>query len=415
MTEVDQMQLENDHSTPVVLTGSGCNTLGVLRGLGRRGIPIVLLTTKADRNGVVRYSRYAGKRLICPDPTEETQFISFLLDMGRQADRKRVIIPSGDIGVMALCKHATELKPYYLLPGPPFETVQKLVNKKIFYELLAEMSVPHPKTYFPQDLAELRSIGRSIDYPYVVKPALSKVFYREFRTKCFVVRSPQELNQAARRLSGKDLEVLIQEIIPGEQIYMCGTYFNKSSGVVAACGCDKVRQFPVDFGCGTLCRSMWRPLPGNSAIRLLKAIGYHGFAEAEFKKDPRDGEYKLLEINARTTLQNRLPAACGVDNEYLAYLEVTGQRIPESVAPNSEVVWVDDLRDLLSCLIHLKRGTLGIREIFRSLKGRRVHAVADWDDPLPFLTYPFRLASAESRRLLHEVKSAGQPPWHLSR
>jgi len=409
------MQLENDHSTPVVLTGHGCNTLGVLRGLGRRGIPIILLTTRTERNTVVRYSRYASKRLICPDPREETQFISFLLDMGRQADRKRVVIPSGDMDVMALGKHAEELKPYYLLPVPPFETVQKLVNKRMFYELLAARSVPHPKTYFPEDVADLRSIGRSIDYPYIVKPVYSKVFYREFRTKCFVVRSPRELDEAAQRLSGKELEVMLQEIVPGEQIYMSYAYFNKRSAVVAACAYHKVRQFPVDFGCGTLCRTAWRPLPGNSAIQLLEAIGYHGLAEAEFKKDPRDDEYKLLEINARTTLQNRLPAACGVDNEYLAYLELTGQRIPESLAPTSEAVWVDDLRDFLSCLMQLKRGTLGVRDIFRSLKGRRIHAVADWDDPLPFLTYPLRLASAESKRLLHELTSADLPPAVWSR
>jgi len=403
------LHLTYDHSTPAIAIGGGCNTLGVLRALGRRGIPMTLLTTQADRNGVVRYSRYAGKRLVCPDPREETQFIGFLLDMGRQADRKRVVIPSGDIEVMALCRHAEELKPYYLLPVPPFETIQKLVNKKMFYELLAEKSVPYPKTYFPEDVAELRSIGWSIDYPYIVKPVYSKVFYREFRTKCFVVHSPRELDEAARRLSGKELEVMLQEIIPGEQIYMFNTYSNRSSAVATACGYDKVRQFPVDFGCGTLCRTAWRLLPGNSAIQLLEAIGYHGFAEAEFKKDPRDGEYKLLEINARTTLQNRLPAACGVDNEYLAYLEVTGQRIPESLSPTGEAVWVDDLLDSLSCLIQLKRGTLGIRDLFHSLKGRRVHSVADWDDPLPLVAYPLRLAAAKSKRLLHKLTSAGPP------
>ena len=46
---------------------------------------------------------------------------------------------------------------------------------------------------------------------------------------------------------------------------------------------------------------------------LLKEIGYYGLSEVEFKKDPRDGRYKLLEINARTWLWHSLAIRCGVD------------------------------------------------------------------------------------------------------
>jgi predicted ATP-grasp superfamily ATP-dependent carboligase len=114
-------------------------------------------------------------------------------------------------------------------------------------------------------------------------------------------------------------------------------------------------------------------------------MGYYGFAEPELIKDPRDGEYKLLEINARTTLQNRLAAACGADMEYLAFLDANGTSQRDSMYFRENVLWVDDLADLISFLIHFKRRDLSISEVFKTLKPGKVHSVVAWDDPVPFV------------------------------
>ena len=48
--------------------------------------------------------------------------------------------------------------------------------------------------------------------------------------------------------------------------------------------------------------------------RLLRAIDYYGLVELEFKQDPRNGEYKLLDFNARAWGYHTLGgAAAGVD------------------------------------------------------------------------------------------------------
>ena len=44
----------------------------------------------------------------------------------------------------------------------------------------------------------------------------------------------------------------------------------------------------------------------------------------EFKRDPRDGGYKLMEINARHWLWHSLAAACGVNLSYVAYRDAIG-------------------------------------------------------------------------------------------
>jgi D-aspartate ligase len=381
------VSIQSDYSdlTGVIVTrGAITNSLGVIRAFGRRGIPVVYL----DLGGreALRYSKYITMRLEGRSSQEsEAEFVKILLDFGKQLKGKMMIIPTGDSDVLALSKHKYELEKYYYLPVPTYETVQKLVNKKIFYKLLAKMDIPHPNTYFPESLTDLRKKGLEIDYPYLIKPAYCGPFYQEFDRKNLVIHSPGELFQAIDKLRNKDFEVMIQDIIPGNEIYMFYTYFNRKSEPLAVCGYDKIRQAPDDFGSGSFCRSVLRSSPVKECIRLLKALDYQGFAEPELKKDPRDGEYKLLEINARTTTQNRLAAACGVDIEYISYLEAARRLKKASLAFRSDVFWVDDVADLISCLKRLGRKEIGVGEIIRTFKTRKVHSIAAWDDPVPFI------------------------------
>lgn len=403
-----KMQSSRRDSAAVLTAGSSVTTLGVVRAFGRRGIPVIYLDS--GRGSMVRYSKYITKRLKCPSPSEsETGFIDVLLEFGRQAEGRLVIIPAEDRQVLALSKYKKELEEFYLLPVPAHEVVQKLVDKRKFYKLLAEMGIPHPKTYLPEDITELRLMGREIAYPYIIKPAYSSPFYEEFNRKCFVINSSGELERAVERLEGKNLELMIQEIIPGREIYLLLTYLNRNSEPLAISGFDKIRQYPPDFGVGSFCRSIWRPSVEEPSLSLLKAIGYYGVVSPELKRDPRDGEYKLLEINARTITQNRLAAACGLDIEYIAYLDAIGQPLKDSVSPADGIFWVADFIDFLSSLIHLRRRDVTIGELVRSLKIKKVHSAAAWDDPIPFIVHTInagfgalRLLSSEPSRVLEK-------------
>ena len=377
--------MRSDHSNikGVVVTsgGSPSNSLGVIRGFGRRGIPVIYLDSLPT--SIVRYSKYISSHIKCPSSNSESAFIKILLNFGKQTRDRMMIIPTGDNDVLALSKYKCELEQFYHLPVSTYKTVHNLLNKKKFYKLLAEMNIPHPKTYFPKNLNDLRSTGQRVAYPYIIKPANSLAFREEFGKKCFVINSTLELDQAISKLKDKNLEVMIQEIIPGNKIYVFYTYFNAKSEPLAACGYDKIRQYPLDFGSGTFCKSIWRSSPINECFRLLKEIKYHGFAEPEFKMDPRDKKYKLLEINPRTTLQNRLASAFGVDIEYIAYLDALGQFTKKSFSFRKNVLWSDDFQDLRSCFSLLRRGEFGRKDIPQLLNIRTVHTIAAWDDPLP--------------------------------
>jgi predicted ATP-grasp superfamily ATP-dependent carboligase len=382
----------------IVTSGISANSLGIIRSFGRRGIPVVYLDS--DPDSIARPSRYVNKRLTCRKIKDsESDFVNLLIDFGKQQNGRMMIIPTGDEAVLALSKHRDELEPFCHLPVPEYETAQKLVNKERFYRMLDEMQIPYPKTYFPESPTELVALGNKLAYPYIIKPAYSIPFQEEFGRKVFHVKSPQDLDRAAARLRNKNMAVMIQEIIPGREIYAFFTYFNKSSEPLAICGWDKIRQYPLDFGCGTFCKSNWRPAAADNSFRLLRTIGYQGFAEVEVKMDPRDGEYKMIEINARTSLQNTLSGACGADIAYVAYLDAGGQVEKPSLSFRNSILWAEDFLDTVSFLKHLGRRDISTGEIVDSLNPRKVRSVSAWDDPVPLFSWVVTLSSRALRRL----------------
>jgi predicted ATP-grasp superfamily ATP-dependent carboligase len=351
---------------------------------------------------MARHSRYVKQMLKCPNPLRsEAGFIEALLNYGRHNDGDVVLIATGDTYVELISKHKGILEEHYILPIPEYEMVQKLQRKRNYYKLLEEIKLPHPQTWFPENTEELVSIGREIEYPYIIKPDDTFAFQSVFLRKCFVINSLPELNRAAKRLRGKKIEFMIQEIIPNRELYNVSGFYNKNSQPVAVCGWDKIRQYPPDFGSGTCCISKWRPKIIEQVNAFFKTIGYYGIGEIELKKDPRDGIYKMIEVNLRTVSQNRLAAACGVDIEYIAYLDAIGE--PSSQPPQQPegILWVSDFTDAIACLIQLRRREIGIGEVARYLTQKKVHSVTAWDDPLPAL---YRLKNM-TRYLLKLMKN----------
>ena len=82
---------------------------------------------------------------------------------------------------------------------------------------------------------------------------------------------------------------------------------------------------PRGFGTCRVGEARWRDDVVEQALTLLGALGYHGIAQTEFRLDPRDGRFKLMEVNPRLWQWHGLARACGVDLPRIAYLDVLGR------------------------------------------------------------------------------------------
>ena len=116
----------------------------------------------------------------------------------------------------------------------------------------------------------------------------------------------------------------------------------------------------------------------------MKAINYYGLVELEFKQDPRDGQYKLLDVNARTWGFHSIGYPAGVDFPYLLYADQLGEQM-DRCRGQSGVGWLRLITDLPTAFSDLLLGHLRISAYFNSLKRTRVESVFCREDPLPSL------------------------------
>ena len=191
------------------------------------------------------------------------------------------------------------------------------------------------------------------------------------------------LFERATALAGAG-EVLIQDIVPGDgthQFAYCA--FFKEGHAIGSMEARRRRQHPHEFGrASTFVETIDLPALGALSERFLHAIDYYGLVEVEFKLDPRDGQFKLLDVNARTWGYHTLGPSAGVDFPYLLYRDQTGTTV-DPCRGKSGVSWIRLLTDIPTGIIEVGRRRLKFSEYLRSLRGFNTEAVFSWEHPMP--------------------------------
>src|SRR5438445_13046541 len=107
-------------TTGALVIGGDYRGLGVVRSLGRRGIPVWVLT---DDHLVAATSRYTQRHLPWPEG-DETRQVEYLLDLAtRHQLTGWTVFPTGDTAAAFLARHSTELGGPYRLTVPPWDTM----------------------------------------------------------------------------------------------------------------------------------------------------------------------------------------------------------------------------------------------------------------------------------------------------
>ena len=385
--------------------------LGIIRSLGRKKIPVLALDSNPIDTGM--FSKYAIK-MVCPDILEsEEQFINFLLGVGEHMNYKGVLFPTSDDMVLATARNRDKLKKYFKFSTPSLEILENLLFKNDLYRIAEKNGMATPKTYLLNETSELEYLTEIIRYPSFIKPVYSMEFGRQFHVKGFCVNNKKGLldifNDILKRCTCHD--VIIQEVIPGAITNLHGFYgyFNENSELLTGLTYRKIRQFPIYFGTGCLVESVWKPEIVELATQFLQSVNYHGLVDVEFKLDPRDNKFKLIEINTRTGALNIFSTKCGINLPYTAYLDAIGENVEVNISKKEGVKGVYVFYDILSAVKSMSKGKLSPIDWINSLRGEKEYAIFAWDDPLPFLISPFNLSSGVlrylSRRLHSYVKS----------
>jgi D-aspartate ligase len=100
-----------------VVLGGDYQGLGIVRSLGRHGIPVCVID---DEPSVARHSRYASYALRVPTLLDEAEVLESLFDAAdRWGLEGWVLFPTRDEIVVAISQHRNELEARFRVPTPP--------------------------------------------------------------------------------------------------------------------------------------------------------------------------------------------------------------------------------------------------------------------------------------------------------
>jgi D-aspartate ligase len=368
---------------PIVLDLS-ITGLSVVRNLGDRGIRSIGIDS--DPKQVGRFSRYCEYHRAPNLEESEDRFLSFLLEIGRGLEVPGILIPASDSYVAFVAKYRSDLDKYYKFKVSDVNLIVALINKEAMYKLAVECGLSIPRTHFPRNREELSSISRNVSFPCIIKPVYSHLVCKAIHRKLFVVEDEEELLREYEKVSSIDDRLVLQELIEGEddQIYLYSAYCREKGFPELVFTGRKLRQYPPHHGTAALVESLWVQEVAEIGNHFLESIDYEGVAGIEFKKDCRDGQYKLMEINPRLEQWHGITNVSSGDLCYAQLLDLAGHAIPVSGFIGGRK-WILVEKDFISSVKYMRAGTLTLSSWVSSLKGVRYIADFSVSDPLPFI------------------------------
>jgi D-aspartate ligase len=357
--------------------------LGIIRDLGRRGVPVVAIDSEPASLGFA--SRYAIPA-VCRDPRyDEEGLLEDMERIGAALPQRAVLFPAFDDHVWVFSRHAERLSKYYILPFSRWEAMRRLADKQGQMNAARAAGIDTPQTYFVHGPGDLTAAAREVPFPALFKPLRPQEMRRRFGVKVMLAETPDQL--AAVYEKAKECgPLMLQEIVPGEDddLYTMGAYQDASAQPLGVFVGRKVRQHPPLFGDARMAESCWADDVADAGLRLLAELNYHGVSGTEFKRDSRDGRLKLMEVNARHWLYHPLATASGVDLSHLAYSDAVGNPV-RAPRQTDGVRWLDFDRDARDSLLEVRRGQQSLGAWFSSFRNVRVDAIWALDDPVPAL------------------------------
>jgi D-aspartate ligase len=399
-----------DTSRPVLLLGGGASTLAAARSLGKAGVPVYA----SGRSGCrAMRSRYCRLALPVPEGGDAHRVWEQLLITAPDPRLAGSVIMVGcDESLEFVEAHETALRERYVVEEFKADLRRAMLDKLDTLVLARQAGVPIPN-FWPVDTVEdVLAVRAELRFPVMVKPLNSLTFMEEFGRKLFIVREDfDEVVEKVRLCRERGHKVMVVEMIPGPDNLLTSYYTYRTPGGKLLYDYTKsvIRRWPVNRGGTCFHQSEWLPETAEMGRRMFEGIGWQGIGNVEFKRDTRDGQLKIIEVNGRLTAGHPLVTRGGAPIDVIVYAHLTGQELPRFEGYSQSLRLWDPLRDFMAFLQLRKSGELSLRGWLRSIFAQKiVLPFFCFDDPRPGLAEGVGLLGKLVRAPLAMGQKAGQ-------
>lgn len=377
----------------LILDGDMSHGLAIVRSLARCGHEVDVAAHVAK--SLVGRSRVVRRQFTYPDPlVDESGFLAWIQGVVKTGGY-RLIIPVTERTTVPVGRDAN-LAATGLFAMAPLDALGVALDKQRTLDLAGELGIPVPAGRRLATESDLAACLNETRYPVVVKPgrSIGSGAGQLRQLSVDYAFGERELLEKARHFLRYG-EVLLQEYVAGEGV---GVELIACHGRVEyAFQHRRLHEVPLTGG-GSSLRESVPVLPELLAAseKLMAALRWHGVAMVEFKRNPADGSFVLMEINGRFWGSLPLAVAAGADfPAMLCELMLEGRvhsRPPARTGVvcrklSSDIRWTEQVmrRDAPARLVNFPSRGQVLRDWLLILSPRHCFDVQSWRDPWPGL------------------------------
>lgn len=369
---------------PAVVVYTHIVGTAVIRALGRLRIPVIALHYDDKEVGYV--SRFVTESIRVPSLQQnESAFLDLVMELGDRLEGG-LLIPTDDYSLSTLSLHKESLSQKYVVAADGWDRVLLCIDKQRTYARAKTLGIPIPETFGVRSWDDVENFKKALSFPFLVKPCQGHKFQEMFGVKMFTVENEQQLSDRYSQLRVAGIDCMLQEIIPGSDCE--GVNYNSyfvDGNPVAEFTAKKVRLEPPFFGSPRVIVSKAIPEVIEPGRALLRSLGYTGFSCMEFKRDVRNGQYTLMEINARHNRSGALAVKCGINFPCIMYHHLINGEIVPKESFRENVAWIEGTSDIFRFFVSRSSEQYSLREYIAPYRQEKVFAFWSATDPWPFL------------------------------
>jgi D-aspartate ligase len=363
------------------------HTVGMIRSIGRREVPVYVLVMPWDPKipSIYANSRYCKAVHTIPKASDATNVCNNVLKWLKKQSfpTKPVLMPITD----KMCTYVAECREKF---SEGFEVcmasnsvVLGMLDKKRAYVLAKDAGLKVPETFSPTSIDEIESLAQRCRFPVIIKSTWwrkgGKTNFKVERCDC-----RERLFEIASQLIRSGATILVQEYIPGGdhaiEVYMF--YRTRDGRTIHGCTGRKLRQIPPRIGNMASGEAVRLPHVAQMSDVLLKHIDYRGLGGIEYKRHGQESYF--IEMSVRPEGFHMLAIKAGVDLPWLAYSDMVWNNNNQRPSIQEKACYINT-RSHISLWYQHRNEVPALREIFKVLCQRRIQFdLWNWRDPLPW-------------------------------
>ena len=326
----------------VLVLGSGALKIGeagefdysgsqAIKALKEEGVEVVLINPNiatiqtsenlADRVYFLPVTPYFTEQVIAREKPE-----GILLSFGGQT--------ALNCGV-ALWKGGVLGKHRIPVLGSPMSAIEKTEDRELFNRALAGARLKTPRGIAVRTVDDGLRAAAAIGYP-----VMARVAYALGGKGSGMSATPRELRDALRKAFASAPQVLIEEYLAGWKEIEYEVVRDRADNCITVCNMENFDPMGIHTGesiviapSQTLTNEEYHRLREIS-IRAVRHLGIVGECNIQFALNPRNGDYRIIEVNARLSRSSALASkATGYPLAFVAAKLVLGHLLPD--LPNS--------------------------------------------------------------------------------